>query len=160
MLKKCCKSILLIISGMFLSIFITVKKMKKLLDMFGAENKKNRALCNMLSEWLTVKVEKKSICDYLRSNGCNVIAIYGMNYIGEILLKDLKDGDIEVKYAVDKNADCIKTEIDVLKPDDKLPAVDAVVVTAIASFDEIKANLNKKVQCPILSLKEIINELL
>ena len=43
--------------------------------------------------------------------------------------------------------------------DDTFPKVDAVVVTAITFFDEIKMELSKKLECPIISLEEILYEL-
>jgi hypothetical protein len=46
----------------------------------------------------------------------------------------------------------------VYSPEDSLKEVDAIVVTAIASFDEIKGNLSSKVDCPIISLEKILFE--
>ena len=39
-----------------------------------------------------------------------------------------------------------------------LETVDAVVVTAITFFDEIEERLSEKVDCPIISLEDILYE--
>ena len=72
----------------------------------------------------------------------------------------LEGNNIEVEYGIDRNADAFFTDIDVLSLDDSLADVDAVVVTAITYFDEIRKALCCKVDCPIISLEDIINEML
>ena len=42
---------------------------------------------------------------------------------------------------------------------EKLEKVDAIVVTAIAYFDDINDNLSSKTDCPIISLEDIIYEM-
>lgn len=106
------------------------------------------------------KGRKKEIYDYLLDNGYRVVAIYGMNYVGEILWKDLEYSDVKVKYAIDRNAKYIRTDVTVLNPEDELPEVDLVIVTAIAYFDEIKDKLNEKMLCPVISLENILSKML
>ena len=43
--------------------------------------------------------------------------------------------------------------------DDDLEEVDAVVVTAITFFDEIEEKLSQKIDCPIISLEDILYEI-
>lgn len=126
-----------------------VKRQKELAD-------KHLALYLLMNQWVKVKQEKKSIADYLKNNGYREIAIYGMNYVGETLLNELAGSDIKVKYAIDKNADNIFIDIDVVLPDQILDEVDAVIVTPITFFDEIEELLEKKINCPILSVEDIL----
>ena len=63
-----------------------------------------------------------------------------------------------VAYGIDKNADSIYTDIDVVSKDENLEEVDAVVVTAITFFDEIEEELSARLECPILSLEDILYE--
>ena len=42
--------------------------------------------------------------------------------------------------------------------EDDLKPVDAIVVTAITFFDEIKEKLSEKIDCPIISLEDILYE--
>ena len=119
---------------------------------------KHLALFLMMNQWVKVKQEGKNLSDYFEKNGYKKIAVYGMSYAGETLLDELKDTDITVAYGIDKNADALYADVDIVSMEDKLEPVDAVVVTAIAFFDEIEEALNAKTDCPILSLEDILYE--
>lgn len=138
---------------------VTVKRAedKKLKKVKGYADK-HLALYLMMNQWVKVKQENKSIAEYLEKNGYRQIAIYGMNYVGQTLYEELKDTEITISYAIDKNADGILVPVDVLFPDDDLPEVDAVVVTAITFFDEIEEQLAGKMDCPIMSLEDLLYE--
>lgn len=121
--------------------------------------KKNEAILKMFNQWLILKQEGKSIDKYFIDNGYRRIAIYGMSYAGERLLDDLKDSEIEVAYGIDRNAEHIFSEVEIVNLDDDLQPVDAVVVTAIYNFDDIEEKLSDRVDCPIISLEDVIYEL-
>lgn len=123
--------------------------------------KKNEAILKMFNQWLIIKQEGKSIATYLKENNFKKIAIYGMSYAGERLLDDLKGTDIEVAYAVDQNADRMFAEVDMITKEEitDQQEVDAVIVTAIYFFDDIEEELSEMVDCPIVSLEDIIYEL-
>ena len=74
-------------------------------------------------------------------------------------IEELKDTDIHVAYGIDKGAESIYAEIDIVSPDDNLQEVDVIVVTAITFFEDIEEKLSKKVNCPIVSLEDILYEL-
>ncbi len=119
---------------------------------------KHLALYLMMNQWVKVKQEGKNLSSYFEKNGYKKIAIYGMNYVGETLLEELKGTGVEVAYAIDKNAERIYADIDVYTPDDDLGQVDAVVVTAITFFDEIEELLSDKTDCPAISLEDVLYE--
>ena len=58
----------------------------------------------------------------------------------------------------DKNADNIYSSVEVMNLSDDLPEVDAIVVTAVFFFDEIAEELADKVNCPIISLEDMVYE--
>lgn len=120
---------------------------------------KHLALYLMMNQWVKVKQENKSLADYLERNGYKEIAIYGMNYAGETLLSELAGSGVKVKYGIDQKANEKYLDIDVISPDDDLPDVDAVIVTAITFFDEIEEKLLEKLDCPILSLEDVLYEM-
>ncbi len=82
-----------------------------------------------------------------------------MSYAGETLLNELKDTMVHVVYGIDNNAGGIYSDIDIFSMEDNLPPVDAVVVTATTYFDEIEEKLREKVDCPIISLEDILYEI-
>lgn len=147
------------VGGVVLGALGVGKTMKEKVDYKSKMSEKHLALYLMMNQWVKVKQENKSIADYLEKNGYKEIAIYGMNYVGETLMAELANSNIKVKYGIDKNADMIYSDIDVVTPDDALDSVDAVIVTAITFFDEIEEALFEKMDCPILSMEDILNEI-
>lgn len=129
-----------------------------------AENWKNMsdkhlALMRLFNQWMISKQEGKSVTDYFHNNGIKSVAIYGMSYLGERLFDELSTSDIEVKYAIDKNANSIYTKIDVISPDESIPAVDAIIVTPVFFYNEIEKMLSGKTECKIISLEDILYEI-
>lgn len=114
---------------------------------------------NLLNQWLILKQSGKSLADYFENNNIKKIAIYGMGELGNRLLDELKDSEIEVKYGIDKQADYTYADIDMVSLDDDLEEVDAIVVTAIFAFEEISDELGGITSYPVLSLEDVIYEL-
>ncbi len=112
----------------------------------------------VLVEWLRIKQEGKTLTAFFVQKGYKTVAIYGMKELGERLFDELKDSDIKVKYLIDKNADSLYADVDVVTPEDTLEAVDVIVVTAIHYFNEIETMLAEKVDCSIVSLEDILYE--
>lgn len=130
------------------------KKIKKLMD----GHAKVHELYMAFDHWLRIRQEGKTLVDFFERNNYKTVAIYGMKELGERLYDELQNSGITVKYIIDKNADTIYADVDVMTPDDELEPVDVVVVTAIYYFDEIEELLSEKVNYPIVSLEDILYE--
>lgn len=115
---------------------------------------------HMLNQWLMLKQENKSLEKYFVDNGYKSIAIYGMGEMGVRLFEELKDSNIEIKYAIDKNGGYNYFDLEVYSLDECEydNEVDAIIVSAIFAFDEIQNELSDKVTCPIIGLDDIIYE--
>ena len=133
---------------------VSINKNEKIRSM----SDKHLQLFLMMNQWVKVKQEGKNLASYFDKNGYKKIAVYGMSYAGETLIDELKDTGILIAYGIDKNADSIYADIDIMTMEDSLDEVDAVVVTAITFFEEIADNLSVKLDCPILSLEDILYE--
>lgn len=121
---------------------------------------KHLALFMMMNQWVRIKQEGKNVSDYLKQHKFATIAVYGMSYVGERLVEEVKDSGIEVAYGIDRNAGGIYyADIELLTPEEHLREVDAVIVTSIFFMNEIKRDLSTKLSCPILSLEDILYEL-
>ena len=131
------------------------KKIKKENDL----SEKHLSLFLMMNQWVKVKQERKELADYFIKEGYKEIAIYGMSYAGETLLNELKDTEIKVAYAIDRNAGSIYGDLDIVPIEDIRDDVDVVIVTAITFFDEIRETLMDKVSCPIISLEDVLYEI-
>lgn len=157
-MKKSLISVLSAVTGAAVGAGAVGKKLSQKAKRAKFMSDKHLALFLMMNQWVKVKQEGKNLASYFEQNEYQKIAIYGMSYAGETLMDELKDTGVIVAYAIDKNADSIYADVDVMSMDDELESVDAVVVTAITFFDEIEENLSEKMDCPIISLEDILYE--
>jgi hypothetical protein len=156
-MKKWQISALSTISGIIGGAFIVDKDRRNQIDSLTGQLEKINCINQMLNQWIKNKNSNHMIADYCTDLGYKKIAVYGISYVGERLIEELENTDVEVLYGVDKNADnLIYKKLNIMKPTDELPDVDAVIVTAIYYFEEIKEELSKKYRCPIVSLEDII----
>lgn len=122
--------------------------------------KKDMEVMKLLDRMLYLKQRGYTIGSYLKEYNIQTVAIYGMGYAGFRLYDELKQAGAVVKYGIDQNAERIRIqEIDILYPDEELPEVDAIIVTATFFYEEIEKKLNQKVSAKIYSLKDILYEI-
>lgn len=113
----------------------------------------------ILIQWVALKQAGKNLAEYFEKNKYKTIAIYGMKELGERLFEELKNTGIDVKYAIDKQAEFLVSDVEIVVPGPNLKKVDAIVVTAINSFNDIENDLWEYVDCPIVSLEDVIYDL-
>lgn len=157
-MKKVVASALSTVIGAAVGAVVTGKEAQKTVDKTQKMADKHLALFLLMNRWVEVKQDGKNLINYFHEKGYTSIAIYGMSYAGERLLHELKGSDIEVKCGIDQKADEIYTEVDMITPDDEIPKVDAVIVTSIYFFDEIKEKLEGVVDSPVISLEDVLYE--
>lgn len=158
-MKKGAIGILSGLVGVGVGSAITGKKINKKVDNWKKMSDKHLDLFKMMNRWVNVKQEGKNLSEYFEKNNYKNIAIYGMNFAGETLINELKGTETVVKYGIDKNADRIYSEVDIVTMENMLEEVDVVVVTAITFYNEIKEKLEEKINCPIISLEDILCEI-
>ena len=146
-------------AGAVVSAGVVMARMEKSLNEKQNTSNKHFALFKMMNQWVRIKQEGKNLAEYFKENGYEKIAVYGMSYAGETLVYELNDSGITVEYGIDQNAKSLYLDIDIYEPDDDLKEVDALVVTAITFFDEIEEKMSQKLDCPIISLEDILYEI-
>ena len=127
-------------------------------DRWKEEASKQRAMFLVMNQWTNVKQANRNLEEYFLKNELRKIAIYGMGLMGQQLIKELKDSSIETAYGIDRNSDGIVSGIKVVTMDEELADVDAVVVTLLKEFDEIRDALTKKLNCSVVAIEDILNE--
>lgn len=157
-MKKGVVSILTMLAGAAAGAGAVGKIKGDKLDKAQKMSSKHLALFLMMNQWVKVKQEGKNLSKYFEDNGYKRIAIYGMSYAGETLIDELKNTNVEVVYGIDRRSESLYADIDIVSIDDSLENVDAVVVTAITFFDEIEEILCEKLDCPIISLEDVLYE--
>lgn len=95
-----------------------------------------------LIKWMDLKRDGSRIDEYLHEQGYYTVAIYGMSYMGNILLKELKDSLVNVMYGIDRDAEHISSEILIFKPSDVLEKVDIILNTTTIDNSKILEEMN------------------
>lgn len=120
---------------------------------------KFKSYYNILNQWIVLDHEGKKLEQYFINNNYMKIAVYGMGEIGNRLYEELKNSSVKIDYVIDKNAESAYSELEIFSPEDMLGEVDAVIVTTAFAFEEIRDELSKKCNCPIVSLEDVVFEL-
>lgn len=131
---------------------------KNMLKLAAIEADKNKFydMFKLVDDWLNAIILEKKVGNYIVESGYKTIAIYGMSYIGNTLVNELKDADIHIKYGIDRDFETYWGDFPIVSPEEVKDNVDAIIVTSSLYYDEIKTSLENKVSCPILSLEKII----
>ena len=125
-MKKLFLLISSILTGMLAGAGIVKKIDGKLIEEAKDMSDKHLSLFLMMNEWVKIKQNGKNLLDYFVRNNYNRIAIYGMSYVGETLLKELSGSEVEVVYGIDKNAEIIDQEFKVITMENPLEEVDEI----------------------------------
>jgi hypothetical protein len=129
------------------------------------DNRKVPSITTIYDQWMYINSKGYKISNYFETNNCYNIAIYGMGCLGNRLYEELKGSSIRVIFGVDKNAKIMRHEIPIcmVESDDFNQwsgQVDMMVVAALSANNEIKTILQNKFYKPIVSLADIIAEMM
>ena len=114
---------------------------------------------NLLIEWLAKKQSGFDYAEYLYKLGYKKIAVYGVGELGIRFIDELKNTSIQVVCAIDQNEACGYLNVKIINPGDPLDEnVDLLVVTPIHVYAEIEKNVKDYVECPVVSLEDVIYE--
>ncbi|WP_167956021.1 hypothetical protein [Anaerosporobacter faecicola] len=148
------------ILGIALGSITTLVINKKLITKSNIDERKKvdkfRGYYALLNQWLINKNNSKEISEYFIKNQYKNIAIYGLGELGNRLINELENTEINISYGIDKEDIFDSNAIKIYSIDNELPEVDVIVVTATFAFNEIYNDLVSKVNCPIISLDDII----
>jgi len=98
----------------------------------------------------------EKINKYFEINNIKRIALYGMGGEAKRFLQILKEFDIEICYGIDRFPNFLLPVC--YAPTDKLPDVDAILITNRAGIKDIKDSLKKCTQIRCLSIQEDLLE--
>ena len=120
-MKKTAIRIISLFGGAVGGMIGTKTVMQKKLNVAKDYSDKHFSLFPMMKQWVKIKQEGKNLAEYFERNALKRIAVYG----------------------IDKNADRIFSTVDVISVDDSFAEVDAVIVTVITYFDDVKGKLSE-----------------
>lgn len=111
----------------------------------------------VLTRWMQLKTQGIRMADILGARGCGKIAIYGFAEIGQLLCRELREEGLKVSYIMDRKVcESGYEDIPVHYPKAGLPKADAVVVTAVYYYDEIRAELTEMGFQDVISFRELV----
>jgi len=110
----------------------------------------------LMDAWVKLYQANISVSSLLTKMDIRTIAIYGDGKSGKRLFDDLKNSDIQVKYFIDKNADKLIEAVPVVKPDEELLSVDAVVISLPDAYTAISSMLLEKCNYKMISIEDLI----
>ncbi|MBD5489849.1 MAG: glycosyltransferase [Lachnospiraceae bacterium] len=118
------------------------------------QQRKEHIMYEFMNRWLELKQRGVELSTFFSRQRIQTIAIYGIHHVGERLYDELKESEVKVAYFIDRNPKML--EIPVLRPDEILDQVDAVVITPIFDFLEIKDSLSAKLDCPMFFIEDVL----
>ena len=123
---------------------------------------KNERILQIEREWIMLKQDGGDLASRLAARGINQVAIYGYGVLGRLLLRELKNSCVNVKYIIDEKAinmeKCANMPVILNKSESfkSVNNVDAIIVTAVSAYEEIKRELKKETAVNIIDLGELI----
>lgn len=111
---------------------------------------------NILNQWIWLKHNNISIESIFLKAGYKSVAIYGMGEIGWRLFEELENTDVSVLYGIDNSLSESDNELIIVTPEDNLQQVDAIIVSSVFAFEEIREKLNMVTDIPIISLEDLL----
>ena len=158
MFKKAVSGIIGAIVGTVVGGTVVGKQYEKHYAFVEKNTSKYTELYNVLYQWLRVYQEGKNLSRYFKNHNYRKAVVYGMSEVGYLVVDELEKNGIDVPYCIDKNADNFFAKMKIYRPEDDLPETDVVIVAAVQYYNDIKACLEKKMCCPIVSLADIVWE--
>ena len=114
-----------------------------------------------LKKMIQIKSNGLSIKKFFSYHNIRAIVVYGKGLMAEWVIKELQE-EVAIKAIMDRNTDVMLNFdlIRVIAPNELTDNIDAIVVTAVGSYDEIYYALKKKYDVPIFNFEEIADYIL
>jgi hypothetical protein len=134
--------------------WVALKKAKKA---HSYKIKKYQSYYYLFGSWMVLRNKGRMLAEYFENRNFKNIAICGLGRLGLCLRDELKGSNIDVKYAIDKNAASFSyLDLKVIVPEDHLEKVDVIVVTKFIDYNKIVEELRKKTSCQVVSLEDVV----
>lgn len=162
MIKEILLSVIALIIGIVIGamsgIYVTFKAMVDRLARYRELSEKHLNIMEIFKEWFIFLDSGKTMEKYFHHHNYKTIAVYGVGFLGECLVRQLIKTDVRILYIIDQKADNTCLGIPIRKLAEPLDKVDAIVVTPVYYFYSIKKQLSEKTDADIISIEEIFNE--
>lgn len=146
-----------ILLGGLLGIYFQEKRIKQI----RRRADKDSRIIDVQLAWLHLYQDGRSLIEFFHKHQYKRVAVQGLGKLGKSLIYEFNQSDIDVSYGIDRNT-ALSNELGIVvySTDDSLPDVDAVIITAIADYNNIANQLYEKLDCPLIPLDAIMNEMI
>lgn len=121
------------------------------------ELKKQHNIARMYDMWLLARDKGRNIEELLKEDKIRTVAIFGLSMLGFRLWKELEESDIHVVYGIESNERITIPDLKIYRGIyDDIEKPDAVIVTAMTTYDEIKERLYEAGYKNIFCLDELL----
>lgn len=118
------------------------------------QQEKCHRLLKLMCRW-TMNVQRgMKAADYLTGRNWHSVAVYGAGDVGKCLLAELDGSAVAVKYVIDRRK--LALDLPVYMPEEDLPPIDCIIVTAVMDYGEIGRKLQEKMDCHVISIEDIV----
>lgn len=137
---------------------LTKQKDKKIIRQKEARIDKFYDYFQLTNRWLKLRNQGKSLSTFFMNQKCSSIAIYGIGEMGSRLYEELHAAGMKVSYVIDQKSACAYPLLPVYEMEEELPYADVIVVTPLFAYQEVKEQLMRRYDYPVISLSEVIYE--
>lgn len=117
---------------------------------------------NVALQWLVAMQNGCSLEDYLYKEGYKNVVVYGMNDIGNCVVRSLyKSSKINFLYAIDQGDPKLYFDIKCFKLAEipSQPKADVIIVALPSIYEDIKDDIERVTGCKTLDIAEIVYEM-
>ena len=106
----------------------------------------------------SILVNNFNINLFLKKQGLDRVAVYGLGKVGQLFVQMLKKEGVEVVYVTDQNKDTQVQGIKTIHSTEEMSDdVDAVIVTSGFYYSEIKRSIDKEINVRVILLRDLLD---
>ncbi len=118
--------------------------------------RKEKTYKQILDMWMTLRDRKVTVDAFFNKIGIKRIAIYGGGILGKHLYYELRETEIKIVCLLDQNREVNIQGIKTIVPGEPIEAVDAIIITPIMEYKEIREVLRQQYDCGMISIETVI----
>lgn len=117
---------------------------------------------NAMLQWVVAFQHGNNMASFLERKGYKKIAVYGMNDIGNCLVREIiRSDELELLYTIDQGNPKLYFDVKCFKLDDimSMKKPDIIIVALPYLYEKIKDEIREKTNCNTVSVTEIVYEM-
>lgn len=133
-----------------------IRKRANLISLQDEKYCKEKKYKQLLDVWMDLRERKISLENILLNKNLNKIIIYGGGILGKHLYFELLNGKIHVESFMDQKGYVNFGDVKTVIPGENIELVDAIIVTPVTEYMQIREYLNTIYRCRIISIESIL----